>query len=41
MYTMMDDILEYGQLNYRAGFFAGLLTGFIGTNIFVYLSGTH
>jgi hypothetical protein len=41
MHLMMDDIQEYGLLNYKAGFVAGLLSGVFGTNIFIYLTRAH
>ena len=41
MQFMIDDIQEYGLLNYKAGFVAGLLTGSIGTLFLTFLTRTH
>jgi len=36
MTTLMDDIYEYGEMKYRAGFHAGLITGvFLSTLMFM------
>jgi hypothetical protein len=41
MTTLMDDIYEYGEMKYRAGFHAGMLLGVVVSTVFFVLSGTH
>ena len=41
MHVILDDVYQYGELNYRVGFFTGFVSGVLGTIVCVFLTGTH